>query len=150
MGTIPKGASGVNRAKKVRAEELAHFVPRTDEGRASFDERPHDEIDDEPRCKNEHEPDGHVQKYGMRGADIAASARRHVLPSRIREKYCGDKDGNVDARIENVLRCIGDITERAFGLALISAHNDAVGYPRSEHKRGGNDKDDSDNESEPC
>lgn len=94
-------------------EELADFIPRT-EAPALIGERLHKRIHDEPACENDDEADGDIHEYLFCAGYLIASNAREIEPTCPCKKYCREEDGDINARIEDVL---GDGGKVADGLA---------------------------------
>src|SRR3989344_3591308 len=92
---------------------LANFVPGAEEG-AFAHERLHNEIDDKPRAEDKDEPDTDVPENLLRLPRLpGVPSRRDVIPTGIGKEDGGEKDGEIDARVEDVLRKLADIAESA-------------------------------------
>ena len=93
---------------------LANLVPRA-EKRTLVDQHFHDEVDDKPRGKNENEAHTNVPKYLFCLARLARlTACCNVFQSRPSEEYGGEKDRDVDACVQDVLRKLRDIAKGAW------------------------------------
>jgi len=126
-------------------EELTNFVPRP-EASALVDECFHERIHNKPPRKNNYEADGDILE-NFDGATMLSAVGDigEVKESSPRKKHRRQEHGDVNARVEDVLRNGRKVTDR-----LASAYSvTALGYyrPRKScgrhHDRGCDEKDNS-------
>ncbi len=113
-GTILESSSAVNGALAVvirdgESRRIAYPVPRLVRR-----EGPHDGVDDEPAAENDDEPDDDVREY-LPGLLVGPSVRDvcEVFPAGPRDEDGGEEHGDVNAGVEDVIRQIRYVTDRA-------------------------------------
>ncbi len=123
-------------------QEFAYFVPWAD---LVASECLNESIHHEPPDKNDDESDSHIEEYFFGARQITTGNTGQIEPPCPREEERGEKDGNVDTGIEDVL---SDRCKIAYGLAtpdiVATLRNNLVGknVAGGKHERGSNDEDD--------